>query len=113
MVKIKEIEYCTSDAKRVYEEEKKRILRFEEDCMNLVKAAMPEYSYDEMEALLSEEGFLIYEHMNAAEAAEAFFREYNQKNGRNIRLINTEWLSPCGSSSSRTHTSVSLLSSSP
>ena len=28
------------------------------------------YSYDEMEALLSEEGFLIYEHMNAAEAAE-------------------------------------------
>ena len=33
----------------VYEEEKKRILRFEEDCMNLVKAAMPEYSYDEME----------------------------------------------------------------
>ena len=38
------------------------------------------YSYDEMEALLSEEGFLIYEHMNAAEATEAFFREYNQKN---------------------------------
>ena len=28
------------------------------------------YSYSEMEALLSEEGFLIYEHMNAAEAAE-------------------------------------------
>ena len=38
------------------------------------------YSYDEMEALLSKEGFLIYEHMNAAEATEAFFREYNQKN---------------------------------
>ena len=38
------------------------------------------YSYDEMEALLSEEGFLIYEHMNAAEATEAFFREYNHKN---------------------------------
>jgi hypothetical protein len=33
-----------------------------------------------MEALLSKEGFLIYEHMNAAEATEAFFREYNQKN---------------------------------
>lgn len=33
----------------VYEEEKTKILRFEEDCMNLVKAAMPEYSYDEME----------------------------------------------------------------
>ena len=26
------------------------------------------YSYSEMEALLSEAGFLIYEHMNAAEA---------------------------------------------
>ena len=38
------------------------------------------YSYGEMEALLSEAGFLIYEHMNAAEATEAFFREYNQKN---------------------------------
>lgn len=24
-------------------------------------------------------------------------REYNQKTGRNIRLVNTEWLSPCGS----------------
>ncbi len=39
-----------------------------------------EYSYDEMEALLSEAGFLIYEHMNAAEATEAFFRDYNLKN---------------------------------
>ena len=38
------------------------------------------YLYDEMEALLSKEGFLIYEHVNAAEATEAFFREYNQKN---------------------------------
>ena len=38
------------------------------------------YFYDEMEALLSKEGFLIYEHMNAAEATEAFFREYNLKN---------------------------------
>ena len=42
------------------------------------------YSYDEMEAFLSEEGFLIYEHMNAAEAAEAFFREYNQKNAEHM-----------------------------
>ena len=33
-----------------------------------------------MEALLSEAGFLIYEHMNAAEATEAFFREYNHNN---------------------------------
>ena len=38
------------------------------------------YLYDEMEALLSKEGFLIYEHMNADEATEAFFREYNLKN---------------------------------
>ena len=39
-----------------------------------------QYSYDEMEALLSKAGFLIYEHMNAAEATETFFREYNHKN---------------------------------
>ncbi len=38
------------------------------------------YSYEEMETLLSEAGFLIYEHMDAAEATEAFFREYNRKN---------------------------------
>ena len=38
------------------------------------------YSYDEMETLLEEAGFLIYEHMNAAEATETFFREYNHKN---------------------------------
>ena len=37
-------------------------------------------SYDEMETLLEEAGFLIYEHMNAAEATETFFREYNHKN---------------------------------
>ena len=28
--------------------------------------------------------FLIYEHMNAAEAMEAFFREYNQKNAEHM-----------------------------
>ena len=42
------------------------------------------YFYDEMEALLSKEGFLIYEHMNAAEATEAFFREYNNKNTEHV-----------------------------
>ena len=42
------------------------------------------YSYDEMEAFLSEKGFLIYEHKNAAEATEAFFREYNQKNAEHV-----------------------------
>ena len=38
------------------------------------------YSYNDMEALLSEEGFLIYDHMNADEATETFFREYNYNN---------------------------------
>ena len=42
------------------------------------------YSYDGMESFLSEEGFLIYEHMNAAEVTEAFFREYNQKNAEHM-----------------------------
>lgn len=37
-----------------------------------------------MEALLSKAGFLIYEHMNAAEATEAFFREYNNKNAEHV-----------------------------
>jgi hypothetical protein len=36
------------------------------------------------EALLSKEEFLIYEHMNAAEATEAFFREYNNKNTEHV-----------------------------
>ena len=44
------------------------------------EAMKAKYFYDEMEGLLSEEGFLICEHMNAAEATEAFFREYNYKN---------------------------------
>ena len=42
------------------------------------------YSYGEMEALLSEAGFLIYEHMNAAEATETFFREYNHNNAEHV-----------------------------
>ena len=33
------------------------------------------YSYEEMEALLSNAGFLIYEHMDAGEAADEFFKE--------------------------------------
>ena len=36
------------------------------------------YTYDELEALLSDAGFRIYEHMNADEATEAFFRLYNR-----------------------------------
>ena len=42
------------------------------------------YSYSETEALLSEAGFLIYEHMNAAEATKAFFQEYNHKNAEHV-----------------------------
>ena len=38
------------------------------------------YTYDELEVLLSDAGFLIYEHMNADEATEAFFQEYNRCN---------------------------------
>ena len=33
------------------------------------------YSYEEMEALLSNAGFLIYEHMDADEATDAFLKE--------------------------------------
>ena len=33
------------------------------------------YSYEEMEALLSNAGFLIYEHMDAGEATDAFLKE--------------------------------------
>ena len=33
------------------------------------------YSYEEMEALLSNAGFLIYEHMDAGEATDEFFKE--------------------------------------
>ena len=42
------------------------------------------YTYNEMESLLSDAGFLIYEHMNATEATEAFFREYNNKNTEHV-----------------------------
>ena len=39
-----------------------------------------EYTYDELEELLSESGFLIYEHLNAEEAGKRFFSEYNRMN---------------------------------
>ena len=40
--------------------------------MDSVKAR---YSYGEMEALLSRAGFLIYDHMDADEATEEFFKD--------------------------------------
>lgn len=36
-----------------------------------------QYSYNELEELLSETGFLVYEHLDADEATNAFFQEYN------------------------------------
>ena len=39
-----------------------------------------QYSYDELEELLSKAGFLVYEHLNADEATESFFQEYNRSN---------------------------------
>ncbi len=39
-----------------------------------------QYSYDELEELLSKAGFLVYEHLNADEATESFFQEYNCSN---------------------------------
>ncbi len=39
-----------------------------------------QYSRDELEKLLSEAGFLVYEHLDAEEAAETFFQNYNRSN---------------------------------
>ncbi len=39
------------------------------------EAMKARYSYGEMEALLSRAGFLIYDHMDADEATEAFFKD--------------------------------------
>jgi K+-sensing histidine kinase KdpD len=36
------------------------------------------YTYEEMERMLADAGFLIYEHLNAEEADQAFFHAYNQ-----------------------------------
>lgn len=38
-----------------------------------------EYTCEKLEALLSEAGFLLYEHLNAKEATEAFFTTYNSE----------------------------------
>ena len=39
------------------------------------EAMKAKYSYEEMEALLSRAGFLIYEHLDAGEATDAFFKD--------------------------------------
>ena len=38
------------------------------------------YTYLEIERLLSRFGYLIYEHLNAAEATEQYFSDYNNAN---------------------------------
>ena len=44
------------------------------------EAMRAKYTYDEIETLLSDAGFLIYEHMDAGEVTEAFFANYNREN---------------------------------
>ena len=39
-----------------------------------------QYSRDELEKLLSEAGFLVYEHLDADEATDTFFQDYNRSN---------------------------------
>lgn len=38
------------------------------------------YSYSQMESMLSEYGFMIYEHLTPAEITEQFFNKYNENN---------------------------------
>lgn len=40
----------------------------------------PGYSYSKIEKILSDNGFLIYEHLNSREITERFFSSYNKKN---------------------------------
>ena len=44
------------------------------------EAMKAKYAYAEIEALLSDAGFLIYEHLDAAEATGAFFAAHNRAN---------------------------------
>jgi len=65
-----------------------------EDCINttekvnkqaaMAKAAgesmLSEYSYEEIENILSDNGILIYEHLEPKEITEQYFKEYNKAN---------------------------------
>ena len=42
------------------------------------------YSLDELEMILQNCGFLIYEHLNHEEITEQYFGDYNAKNPRHI-----------------------------
>ncbi len=44
---------------------------------------MASYSYNEMEEMLSDCGFLIYEHLEPSEITEQYFKEYNSTNLNN------------------------------
>ncbi len=41
------------------------------------------YNYQEMEELLEDCGFLIYEHLEPNEITEQYFKEYNDANSNN------------------------------
>ena len=43
------------------------------------------YAYEEMEALLTNAGFLICEHMDAGEATDAFLKDYAKEAARAVR----------------------------
>lgn len=53
-----------------------------------------EYTYDELERMLAMNGFLIYEHMNAEEATNRFFSEYNEKNPEHV-MHAPDWVGYC------------------
>jgi len=46
------------------------------------EAMLASYSYNEMEQLLSDCGFLIYEHLTPTEITDRFFADYNKANPR-------------------------------
>ena len=46
----------------------------------VIRAGKPGYSYREMERLLSERGFRVYEHLDARELADRYFILYNRAN---------------------------------
>ncbi len=48
------------------------------------EAMLASYSYSDMEALLVNCGFLIYEHLEPKEITEQYFAEYNRANPQHI-----------------------------
>jgi O-methyltransferase involved in polyketide biosynthesis len=48
------------------------------------EAMLASYSYFDMEALLSDCGFLIYEHLEPKDITERYFAEYNRANPQHL-----------------------------